>query len=167
MDVGGNSKMEWGQSIVLYHAFNPWNLCSSLNKESAKLHPVQLWADLWEMSHQRGIIINKVCKQESTVANLDRNNLTKVLRWKLTPALSHDQDLKKGTNKRLMYFWPPCHTNTGNYCQNLKRLRKKWFLVLFSFGKSIFSSLKHPFCLVSLWYYHSCVPGEILNYFDP
>ena len=56
----------------------------------------------------------------------------------LTPALSHDQDLKKGTKKRLMYYWPPCHIDTGNYCQNLKR----WGKIVFWY----FSPLKSVFC---------------------
>ena len=56
----------------------------------------------------------------------------------VTPALSHDQDLKKGTNKRLMYFLPPCHTDTGNYCQNLKRLRKKCFWSFFHLERVFF-----------------------------
>ena len=85
----------------------------------------------------------------------------------ITPALSHDQDFKKGTNKRSMFYWPHCHTDTGKYCHNLKSLGKKMFLTLFSFKKCIFSTLKHPLWLVSLWYYHSCVPSEILTYFDP
>ena len=90
-----------------------------------------------------------------------------LVKYFITPALSHDQDFKKGTNKRLMYYWPPRHIDTGNYCQNLKRWGKNCFLVLFSLEKCILSSLKHPFCLVSLWYYHSCVPSKILTYFDP
>ena len=40
----------------------------------------------------------------------------------LTPALSHDQVLKKDTNKRLLYSGPNWHTDTGKYCQNLKTL---------------------------------------------
>ena len=89
------------------------------------------------------------------------------LKYVYTPALSHNQDFKKGTNKRLMYYWPPCHTDTGNYCQNLKRLGKKCFLVLFSLEKYIFSALRYSFCLVSLGYYHRCISEEILTYFDP
>ena len=48
-----------------------------------------------------------------------------------------------------------------------QKIGKKMFLVLFSLEKCIFSTLKHPFWLVSLWYFHSCIPGEILTYFDP
>ena len=49
-----------------------------------------------------------------------------------TPVLSHDQDLKKDTNKRSMYSEPLRPTDTGKYCQNLKTwgetdfLPKKW-----------------------------------------
>ena len=91
----------------------------------------------------------------------------KLFMFSPTPALSYDQDFKKGTNKRLVYYWPPCHTHTGNYCQNLKRLRKKCFFGTFFTWKVYFSVLKHPFFLDSLWYFHRCVPGEILTYFDP
>ena len=45
-----------------------------------------------------------------------------------TPALSHDQDSKKGTNKWSMYFEPFRPTGTGKYCQNLKTWGKTDFL---------------------------------------
>ena len=45
-----------------------------------------------------------------------------------TPALSHDQDLKKESSKRSMYSEPFSHTDTGKYCQNLKTWGKTDFL---------------------------------------
>ena len=44
-----------------------------------------------------------------------------------TPALSYDQDFKKGRNKRSMDSGPILHTDTGKYCQNLKTLGKSNF----------------------------------------
>ena len=41
-----------------------------------------------------------------------------------TPALSYDQDFKKGRKKWSMYSGPILHTDTGKYCQNLKTLGK-------------------------------------------
>ena len=60
----------------------------------------------------------------------------------IPPALSHDQDFKRATNKWSMNYWPPCHDNTENYCQKLQRWGKRDFLLLFSFEKGIFSALK-------------------------
>ena len=45
-----------------------------------------------------------------------------------TPALSHDQDSKKGRNKRSIYSEPFRPTDTGKYCQNLKTWGKTDFL---------------------------------------
>ena len=45
-----------------------------------------------------------------------------------TPALSHDQVLKKGTSKRSMNSEPFRPTDTGKHCQNLKTLGKTDFL---------------------------------------
>ena len=50
-----------------------------------------------------------------------------------TPALSYDQDYKKGINKRSMHSGPILRTDTGKYCQNLETLGKYnfwkfWFL---------------------------------------
>ena len=45
-----------------------------------------------------------------------------------TPVLSHDQDLKKDTNKRSLYSEPLRPTDTGKYCQNLKTWGKNDFL---------------------------------------
>ena len=44
-----------------------------------------------------------------------------------TPALSHDQVLKKGLSKRSMNSEPFGPTNTGKYCRNLKTLGKTDF----------------------------------------
>ena len=47
---------------------------------------------------------------------------------KHTPALSHDQDLKKESSKWSMYSEPFWLTDTGKYCQNLKTWGKTDFL---------------------------------------
>ena len=46
----------------------------------------------------------------------------------LTPALSHDQVLKKGLSKRSMISEPFGPTDTRKYCQNLKTWGKTDFL---------------------------------------
>ena len=55
----------------------------------------------------------------------------------------------------------------GSIVKTSEDWEKKCFLTLFSLEKAIFSTFKHPFYFFSIWYYHSCVPGEILTNFDP
>ena len=54
-----------------------------------------------------------------------------------TPALSYDQDFKKGRKKWSMYSGPILHTDTGKYCQNLKTLGKSDFLNIGSLDRVV------------------------------
>ena len=49
-----------------------------------------------------------------------------------TPALRHNQVLKKESNKPPMNIRPPVHPHIGTRWQNLGRLRKKWFFFTFA-----------------------------------
>ena len=66
-----------------------------------------------------------------------------------TPALSHDQVLKKGSSKRSMNSEPFRLTDTGKYCQNLKTWGKTDFLPKKNGQKDLKMGLK---CLGLVWF---------------
>ena len=75
--------------------------------------------------------------------------------------------LKKAETKGQCSIVPLAILLLENNVKTSKDGGKLNLLTLFSLENGIFSTLKPKFWLVSLWYHHSCVSGEILTYFDP